>query len=33
VRPLSDAEMKVVAGDRNIIMAQRAIAELKRFKQ
>jgi hypothetical protein len=33
MRPLTDAEMIAVAGDRNIIMAQRAIAETKKFKR
>jgi hypothetical protein len=33
VRPLTDVEMYAVAGDRNIIMAQRAIAEVKRLKR
>jgi hypothetical protein len=29
-RPLTDAEMHAVAGDRQIIMAQRAIAEMRK---
>ena len=32
LRALTDAEMHTVAGDRRIIVAQRAIAELRRRK-
>ena len=33
MRPLTDAEMVAVAGDRNIVMAQRRIAEARKFKR
>jgi hypothetical protein len=33
LRPLTDEEMHAVAGDRNIVMAQRAIAEVRRLKR
>jgi len=33
LRPLTDAEMIAVAGDRDIVMAQRLIAETKRKRR
>jgi hypothetical protein len=33
VRPLTDVEMHAVAGDRNIILAQRQIAEIRKARR